>query len=90
MTAAELFLGKSTAARAAEPERYDILRVDDEPKVRDSLRRMFKEESYRVLTTGNATEAPDLLSREEMLRVPRPRAGSHRLCLNCSAALDER
>lgn len=88
MTAAELFLGKPTAARAAEPERTDILLVDEEPNVRASLKRMFKEESCRVLTTGNATEAPDILSRQEMLRVPGPRAGFHRLCPKCAAALD--
>ena len=38
-----------------------ILVVDDESAIRDSLRELFEEEGFSVLTASNGTEALDLL-----------------------------
>lgn len=43
---------------------YTILIVDDEPNVISALKRVFRQENYRVLTACNGEEALDLLSKE--------------------------
>lgn len=43
---------------------YTILIVDDEPNVTSALKRVFRQENYRVLTACNGEEALDLLSKE--------------------------
>jgi len=46
----------------------DILVVDDDPDIRDSLREVLEDEGYSVACVGNGQEALDWLHRE-----PRPR-----------------
>jgi len=55
-----------TASQA--PHAADILVVDDDPDIRDSLREVLEEEGYAVACVGNGREALDYLHRE-----PRPR-----------------
>lgn len=43
---------------------YTILLVDDEENVVSALRRVFRQENYRVLTASNGQEALDLLTKE--------------------------
>ncbi len=43
---------------------YTILIVDDEPNVANALKRVFRQENYRVLTSLNGQEALDLLAKE--------------------------
>ncbi|WP_407279830.1 ATPase, T2SS/T4P/T4SS family [Aromatoleum evansii] len=57
---AAFFTGQKDAAdpaAAAEKPRYRILFVDDEPAILKALTRIFRSQSYEVLTAGNSTEA---------------------------------
>jgi len=45
---------------------FTLLFVDDEENVLKSLRRIFIEENYRILTAGNGTEALAILEREQI------------------------
>jgi type II secretory ATPase GspE/PulE/Tfp pilus assembly ATPase PilB-like protein/DNA-binding NarL/FixJ family response regulator len=49
------------AATAAAPARYRLLIVDDEPGVLKSLTRAFRQESYELVTAGNAAQALERL-----------------------------
>ena len=40
---------------------YTILIVDDEPNIVNALRRVFRQENYRILTASNGQEALDVL-----------------------------
>ena len=65
---ASLFTGEESAddGRPAEkPKAYQILLVDDEPNVVNALRRVFRQESYRILTAHNGEDALKLLEREQ-------------------------
>ncbi len=64
MTLANLFLGESQQETPQEPARYTLLLVDDEVNVLSALKRVFKEESYHVLTAENGAEALDILDKE--------------------------
>jgi len=52
---------------ADEPKGSDILVVDDDPDIRDSLREVLEDEGYSVACVGNGREALEYLHRE-----PRP------------------
>ncbi|NMF86923.1 ATPase, T2SS/T4P/T4SS family [Aromatoleum petrolei] len=57
---AAFFTGQKDAAdpaAVAEKPRYRILFVDDEPAILKALTRIFRSQSYEVLTAGNSTEA---------------------------------
>ncbi|MHB8767236.1 MAG: ATPase, T2SS/T4P/T4SS family, partial [Deferrisomatales bacterium] len=56
---ASLFLGDAepAEARPAPPRRYTLLFVDDEPNVLRALQRIFRKESYEILTAPNGDEA---------------------------------
>jgi len=58
---AAFFTGQTDAAAAAPataaPRRYRILLVDDEPGILKALTRIFRAESYEIVTAGNGTEA---------------------------------
>ena len=41
---------------------YTILIVDDEPNIVNALRRVFRQENYRILTASNGQEALDVLA----------------------------
>jgi len=55
-----------TASQA--PHAAEILVVDDDPDIRESLREVLEDEGYAVACVGNGREALDYLHRE-----PRPR-----------------
>lgn len=56
---AAFFTGQkdATADTPAEKPRYRILFVDDEPAILKALTRIFRSQSYEVLTAGNSAEA---------------------------------
>lgn len=59
---AAFFTGQKDAAApaataAAERPRYRILFVDDEPSILKALTRIFRAESYEILTAGSGAEA---------------------------------
>jgi len=64
---ASLFTGEESEEQTLPPEqpkRYRILLVDDEPNVLNALRRVFRQESYNILTANNGEEALGLLAKE--------------------------
>ena len=50
----------------AEANRRTLLLVDDEPNILTALRRMLRNEGYRILTAGNALEGLDILARDNV------------------------
>jgi type II secretory ATPase GspE/PulE/Tfp pilus assembly ATPase PilB-like protein/DNA-binding response OmpR family regulator len=63
-----LFTGEKPPAETiapAKPPAYRILLVDDEPNVLSALKRVFRQESYDVVTCKNPKEAVELLRREK-------------------------
>jgi len=50
------------AQEKAQP--YTVLIVDDEPNVANALKRVFRQENYRVLTAQNGKDALEILTRE--------------------------
>lgn len=58
-----LFTGQSGSAPAPVASRYRLLIVDDEPGVCNALTRIFRKESYQVVTAANATEALAVLEQ---------------------------
>jgi type II secretory ATPase GspE/PulE/Tfp pilus assembly ATPase PilB-like protein/FixJ family two-component response regulator len=66
---ANLFLDgddKSETGEAGPTVPYSLLMVDDEPDILESLKRVFRQESYRIFTAGNAEEALAILAKEEV------------------------
>lgn len=64
---ASLFTGREEGPRDAPPDtaaRYTLLLVDDEPNVLNALRRVFREENYRILTAADGEQALEVLARE--------------------------
>jgi type II secretory ATPase GspE/PulE/Tfp pilus assembly ATPase PilB-like protein/DNA-binding response OmpR family regulator len=63
-----LFTGEEEEDEQALPpeqtKKYQILLVDDEPNVLNALRRVFRQESYIILTAPNGDEALKLLATE--------------------------
>ncbi len=62
MSYSSLFLGKDNdksedSGQVAEISGYRVLLVDDEPNVLTSLKRIFRQENYEILTANNADEA---------------------------------
>jgi DNA-binding NtrC family response regulator len=51
-----LFTGKPTAAPAPAAGRYRLLFVDDEPGVLNALKRVFRQETYEVLTATSGEQ----------------------------------
>lgn len=49
-----------------KPPRYTILFVDDEPNVLNSLRRVFRQENYKIFTVGSGKDALELLAKEKV------------------------
>jgi CheY-like chemotaxis protein len=49
---------------ALEEKRPAILVVDDEPRILSALRRLLREEPYRLFTAGSGEEALGLLAAE--------------------------
>jgi type II secretory ATPase GspE/PulE/Tfp pilus assembly ATPase PilB-like protein/DNA-binding response OmpR family regulator len=69
MSYATLFTGTGAAPEQETPApRYRLLLVDDEPNVLNALRRVFRQESYEVVTASSGPEALGLL-REEPFHV---------------------
>jgi len=66
MTLSSLFLGERAEAKPGEPSQYSILLVDDEPSALSALKRVFRQESYRLLTASSGAEALEILDREEI------------------------
>ena len=65
MSYAHLFTGAAPAGPAAPaPKAYRILLVDDEPNVLSALRRVFRQENYDIVTSGDPRAALELLKRE--------------------------
>lgn len=65
---ASLFTGEASDDETSEtekPKRYQILLVDDEPNVLNSLRRVFRQENYTVFTANNGEEALNILAKEK-------------------------
>ncbi len=63
-----LFTGGPSVANEAQATQaapYCILLVDDEPAVLNALKRVFRQENYRILTAANGGEALQVLAREE-------------------------
>ncbi len=64
---ASLFTGEESeepTQSSEQPKRYQILLVDDEPNVLNALRRVFRQESYKILTANNGEEAIEVLAKE--------------------------
>jgi type II secretory ATPase GspE/PulE/Tfp pilus assembly ATPase PilB-like protein/DNA-binding response OmpR family regulator len=63
---ANLFTGvpAETAAPIAQPSVYNILLVDDEENVLKALRRVFRQENYRIHIAANGHAALEVLARE--------------------------
>ncbi|HEU4851474.1 MAG TPA: ATPase, T2SS/T4P/T4SS family [Telluria sp.] len=60
-----LFTGGSAPSGAApEAKPYRILLVDDEPNVLSALRRVFRQENYEIVTSGDPRQALELLRSE--------------------------
>ncbi len=49
-----------------EEDQFTLLFVDDEPSVLSSLKRIFLDENYRILTAGGPLLAIDILAREKV------------------------
>ncbi len=75
MTLAGRFLGQtseqvplekdpSKQPTVTEQQPFTLLFVDDEPSVLSALKRVFRNESYRILTASNGAEALQLLEKE--------------------------
>ncbi|MFB9244551.1 Flp pilus assembly complex ATPase component TadA [Massilia antarctica] len=65
MSYGHLFTGAAEPdSAAAEVRAYRILLVDDEPNVLSALRRVFRQENYEIVTSGNPREALALLKTE--------------------------
>ena len=47
------------------PKGYQILLVDDEPNVLNSLKRVFRQENYKIFTANNGEEALKVLAKEK-------------------------
>jgi len=65
---ASLFTGGPPAAdmpQATDTTPYCILLVDDEPAVLNALKRVFRQENYRILTAVDGEEALQMLAREK-------------------------
>ena len=54
----------SGAEQQTSPAPYQILFVDDEPNILAALKRVFRQENYRILTAGNGKEALEVLAEE--------------------------
>jgi len=52
------------AASRDEVKPYTILIVDDEQNILNALKRVFRQENYRILTANNGQEALDMLAGE--------------------------
>lgn len=66
---ASLFTGSDEATpdesgTVEQQPRYQLLLVDDEPHVLNALKRVFRQENYRILTAGSGREALEVLARE--------------------------
>lgn len=60
-----LFTGNPGSSEiAGARQAYSILLVDDEPNVLNALKRIFRQENYRISTAGNGLDALDLLRSE--------------------------
>ncbi|MDH5472469.1 MAG: ATPase, T2SS/T4P/T4SS family [Gammaproteobacteria bacterium] len=58
---------ESTSRRDAQTvSPYQILFVDDEPNVLNALRRVFRQENYKILTAENGNEALDILKNNNI------------------------
>ena len=57
-----LFTGKPTAAPAPAAGRYRLLFVDDEPGVLNALKRVFRQETYEVLTATSGEQGLVILA----------------------------
>ncbi|MDQ1814057.1 ATPase, T2SS/T4P/T4SS family [Massilia sp. CCM 9210] len=65
MSYGHLFTGAAEGDSSAAPVRaYRILLVDDEPNVLSALRRVFRQENYEIVTSGNPREALALLKAD--------------------------
>ncbi|CUI05138.1 ATPase, T2SS/T4P/T4SS family [Massilia antarctica] len=65
MSYGHLFTGAAAPdSAAAEVRAYRILLVDDEPNVLSALRRVFRQENYEIVTSGNPRDALALLKAE--------------------------
>lgn len=60
---ASLFTGGQVKA-VEQRQPYHILLVDDEPNVLSALKRIFRQENYRISTASDGLEALDLLVKE--------------------------
>ncbi|MFH2067426.1 MAG: ATPase, T2SS/T4P/T4SS family [Pseudomonadota bacterium] len=70
---ASLFIGKEKETPLKEgipenaaPSKYTILFVDDEPNVLKSMRRIFRQENYNLLTASSGDEALAVFARESV------------------------
>ncbi len=65
---ASLFTGEDTNKETAspdKPDKYQILLIDDEPNILNSLKRVFRQENYNVFTANNGEEALKVLAQEK-------------------------
>ncbi len=70
---ASLFIGKEKESSVNEneseskvPQKYTILFVDDEPNVLKSMRRIFRQENYNLLTASSGDEALAVFAKESV------------------------